>query len=184
MLNASIGFTYEAKDLTIVTYHFRSIYGIYCKIIKQNQKITTCNWLDLGTIGFWLIICSKINLNIDLSSTQHGELQVLRSVTGRSMSWKVHYMRRTWFFPTIKSISQSQTKCTALSCIIHMLIWNILNGIKFSYFMIKSLNWVRMVHNIIHHLSGSMSLIMNSKLLYAKIQVIITLFNLVVLLPF
>ena len=35
---------------------FRGIYRIYLDIIKKDWKIATCNWLDLETIGSWLIM--------------------------------------------------------------------------------------------------------------------------------
>ena len=34
-----------------ITHHFRGIYRIYLSLVKKNQKITTCNRLDLETLG-------------------------------------------------------------------------------------------------------------------------------------
>ena len=34
-----------------ITHHFRGIYGIYPKLIKENQRMSTCDRLDLQTIG-------------------------------------------------------------------------------------------------------------------------------------
>ena len=31
---------------------FRGIYGVYLKLVKKNQKITTCKRLDLETLEF------------------------------------------------------------------------------------------------------------------------------------
>ena len=39
------------------TNQFRGFYGILClKLIQQNRKNITCNWLDLKTLGFRLIM--------------------------------------------------------------------------------------------------------------------------------
>ena len=43
--------TDEVQDFTTITHQLRGIYGIYLKLIKENAKITTCNWLDLDTLG-------------------------------------------------------------------------------------------------------------------------------------
>ena len=42
----------DVLDFMENIHHFREIYGIYLKLPKKNQKITTCNWLDLETLGF------------------------------------------------------------------------------------------------------------------------------------
>jgi len=31
-------------------------YGLYPKLIENHQKTTTCNWLDLETLGFRLVM--------------------------------------------------------------------------------------------------------------------------------
>jgi hypothetical protein len=33
-------------------HYFRGMYPIGLDLVKKNQKITTCNWLDLKTLGF------------------------------------------------------------------------------------------------------------------------------------
>ena len=45
--------TSEEKKILII---FIWIYGIYLKLIKKNQKITTCNQLDFEKQGFWPIM--------------------------------------------------------------------------------------------------------------------------------
>ena len=40
----------------IIIHHFRRIYGKYLKLIKEIQTITTCNHLDLETLGWWLLV--------------------------------------------------------------------------------------------------------------------------------
>ena len=37
----------EVGDFRRISDHFRGIYKIYLKRIKQNRKMSTCNWLDL-----------------------------------------------------------------------------------------------------------------------------------------
>ena len=39
------------QDFMRIAKHFRRIYGTYFKSIKKNRKITTCNRLDLETLG-------------------------------------------------------------------------------------------------------------------------------------
>ena len=41
----------EVQDFCKITDHLRGIYGVHLKLIKKNRKITTCNWLDLETLG-------------------------------------------------------------------------------------------------------------------------------------
>ena len=44
----------EVQDFRKITHRFGGIYRIYPK--ENNQKIVTCNWLDLKTLGFWPMI--------------------------------------------------------------------------------------------------------------------------------
>ena len=56
----------EVEDFGKITHHFRGINGIYIKLVKRNQKITTCNnRLDFETHGFCPIItvCPWISPN-------------------------------------------------------------------------------------------------------------------------
>ena len=39
------------QDFKRITYHFRGIYKIYLKQRKQNRKMSTCNQLDLESLG-------------------------------------------------------------------------------------------------------------------------------------
>ena len=39
----------EVQNSRKTTHHFKGIYVIYFKLTKENQKITTCTWLDLET---------------------------------------------------------------------------------------------------------------------------------------
>ena len=41
----------EVQYFRELTDRFSGIYGMYLKLIKENQKITTCNLLDLETLG-------------------------------------------------------------------------------------------------------------------------------------
>ena len=40
--------------------YFKGICRIYRKSVKKNRKITTCNWLDLGTLGSWPIMSRPV----------------------------------------------------------------------------------------------------------------------------
>ena len=42
----------EVQDFRKIIDHLRGVYGIYLKLIQKNQKITTCNHLDLKSLGF------------------------------------------------------------------------------------------------------------------------------------
>ena len=41
----------EVQDCRIITDHFSGIYRIYPNLIKANQRMSTCNQLDLQTLG-------------------------------------------------------------------------------------------------------------------------------------
>ena len=41
----------EVQDCRKITGHFRGIYRIYPNLIKENPRISTCNRLDLQTLG-------------------------------------------------------------------------------------------------------------------------------------
>ena len=43
----------EIQDFMEITEHFQKIYAIYLKLMKENQKIITCNQLGLETLKFW-----------------------------------------------------------------------------------------------------------------------------------
>ena len=47
-----------------ITHHFRGIYNIYPKFIKETQKSTACNQLDLESVG----LCQKSPLDTLLRS--------------------------------------------------------------------------------------------------------------------
>ena len=42
----------EVQDSRKTTDHFRGICRVFLKLLKKSQKITTCNQLDLETLGF------------------------------------------------------------------------------------------------------------------------------------
>ena len=46
----------EFKTSRKITDHYRGVYGVHLKIIKKNWKITTCDRLDLATLGIWPIV--------------------------------------------------------------------------------------------------------------------------------
>ena len=41
----------EVQDCRKITDWFRRIYGIYPNLIKENRRMSTCNRLDLQTLG-------------------------------------------------------------------------------------------------------------------------------------
>ena len=41
----------EVKDCKKITDHFRGIYKTYPNLIKENRRMSTCNRLDLQTLG-------------------------------------------------------------------------------------------------------------------------------------
>jgi hypothetical protein len=41
----------EVQECRKITDRFRGIYRICFKIIKENRRMSTCNWLDLQTLG-------------------------------------------------------------------------------------------------------------------------------------
>ena len=40
----------EVRDFRKITHRFRGIYGICYKSVKNNAKMSTCNYLDLETL--------------------------------------------------------------------------------------------------------------------------------------
>ena len=51
---------YELQDFRNLTGHFRGIYNIYLNSRKKIQKMSTCNWLDLETLGYQLVMSKNI----------------------------------------------------------------------------------------------------------------------------
>jgi hypothetical protein len=41
----------EVQDCRKITDRFRGIYRIYSNLIKENRRMSTCNWLHLQTLG-------------------------------------------------------------------------------------------------------------------------------------
>ena len=41
----------EVQNCRRITDHYRGIYRIYPNLIKENRRMSTCNWLDLQTLG-------------------------------------------------------------------------------------------------------------------------------------
>jgi hypothetical protein len=41
----------EVQDCKEITDHFRGIYRIYPNFLKENWRMSTCNRLDLQTLG-------------------------------------------------------------------------------------------------------------------------------------
>jgi hypothetical protein len=51
---------FEVQDRWKITDHFRGIYGIYPNLIKENRRMSTCNRLDLQTLGSQPMIYAQI----------------------------------------------------------------------------------------------------------------------------
>ena len=49
----------EVQDCRRITDHFRGIYRIYPNLIKENRRISTCNRLDLQTLGSQPVVMPK-----------------------------------------------------------------------------------------------------------------------------
>ena len=49
----------EVQDCKKITDHFRDIYRIYTILIKENRRMSTCNRLDLQTLGSQPVIMPK-----------------------------------------------------------------------------------------------------------------------------
>ena len=49
----------EVQSFKRTTERLRGMYRIYPKLKKKNRKMTTCNRLDLETLGFWPILSKK-----------------------------------------------------------------------------------------------------------------------------
>ena len=45
----------EVEDWRKITDHFRGIYRMYPNLMKENRRISTCNILDLQTLGSQLV---------------------------------------------------------------------------------------------------------------------------------
>ena len=53
VINEPVGFEkllVEVQDCMITTDHFRGIYKIYPNLLKENQRMSTCNRLDLQAL--------------------------------------------------------------------------------------------------------------------------------------
>ena len=46
----------EVQVFKKITDHFNGIYGIYPNLTKKNRKMSTCNRLDLETLGSRMIM--------------------------------------------------------------------------------------------------------------------------------
>ena len=46
----------QVQDFRHIANHFKRIFKIYLTLIEDKRKISTCNWLDLETLGYRLIL--------------------------------------------------------------------------------------------------------------------------------
>jgi hypothetical protein len=50
----------EVQDCRKITDHSRGIYRVYPKLIKENRRMSTCNRLDLQTLGSQLVMLKNL----------------------------------------------------------------------------------------------------------------------------
>jgi hypothetical protein len=53
----------QVQDFRRIFDQFRGIHELYLKLMKNNWKMSTCNWLDLETLGFWLIMSENLPIH-------------------------------------------------------------------------------------------------------------------------
>ena len=46
----------EVQKCRKITYHFRGYYRMYHNFMKENLRMSTCNWLDLQTLRSQLLM--------------------------------------------------------------------------------------------------------------------------------
>ena len=63
----------NGENKVLVTDHFRGIYGIYFKLIKKYQKMTTCNRLDMETLEFGADYAQKSPPDSEMDCLFHKE---------------------------------------------------------------------------------------------------------------
>ena len=63
----------EVQDFRKITNHSRGIYWTYLWLMKENQKMSTCKWSDMETLGSWLIMFKKNSLDIAADITKYVE---------------------------------------------------------------------------------------------------------------
>ena len=49
----------EVQDFRRITDYFRGVYRIYPNLMKENRRMSTCNRLDLQTLGSQPVMMSK-----------------------------------------------------------------------------------------------------------------------------
>jgi hypothetical protein len=49
----------EIQDCSKITNHFRGMHRICPNLMKENRRMSTCNRLDLQTLGSQPIICAQ-----------------------------------------------------------------------------------------------------------------------------
>jgi hypothetical protein len=74
----------EFQDCRRITDHFRGMYRIYPNLMKKNRRMSTCNWLDLQTLGsqpvmptnlpdhwWWPSICNDVGNYLQKNGMLH-----------------------------------------------------------------------------------------------------------------
>ena len=50
----------EVKVCRKINKHFRRIHGIYPHLIKENRRMSTCNWVNLQRVGSQLVMPKNV----------------------------------------------------------------------------------------------------------------------------
>ena len=70
----------EVMDFRKIANYFRGIRGTNLKLLRNNWKITSCNWLDLGTL-----LGSRLIMPNNLHGHRSGVYIVLSNLCGREI---------------------------------------------------------------------------------------------------
>ena len=88
----------EVEDCQKITDHFREIYRMYPKLMKENRMMSTCDWLDLQTLGSQLVMPK--NLPNHCSRHRHGHFNIGHDLTLNLGSYpllnKISYIKVAW----------------------------------------------------------------------------------------
>ena len=88
----------EVEDYMKIIDHFRGIYRMYPNLMKENQRMSTCNQLDLQTLGSQLVMPK--NLLGHCSRHHQGHFNIGHGLTlnlgSYALSNKISYIKVAW----------------------------------------------------------------------------------------
>ena len=76
----------EIQDCRKITNHYRGIYRIYPNLIKENWRMSTCNWSDLQTLGSQLIMPKTLK-RLDWASTKRIWQPFFCQIASKRLDW-------------------------------------------------------------------------------------------------